>query len=102
MGERAPGVAMGAPLMRDREAEARGSRARRGHTMTAASSWSCRRWAATGLLLAVAIRPAVAQAGGDLHYAYDDLNRLIAVVNASGDVSTYAYDAVGNPRDPAR
>ena len=87
---------MRAPLMRDREAEARGSRARRGHTMTAASSWSCRRWAATGLLLAVAIRPAVAQPGGDLHYAYDDLNRLIAVVNASGDVSTYEYDAVGN------
>ena len=90
MGERAP-------LMRDRVAEARGSQARRGHTMTAASSWSCRRRAATGLLLlTVAIGHAVAQAGGDLHYAYDDLNRLIAVVNASGDVSTYEYDAVGN------
>ena len=65
--------------------------------MRAASSCSCRRRAAIGLLfLTVAIRPAVAQAGGDLHYAYDDLNRLIAVVNASGDVSTYEYDAVGN------
>ena len=65
--------------------------------MRAASSCSRRRRAAIGLLfLTVAIRPAVAQAGGDLHYAYDDLNRLIAVVNASGDVSTYEYDAVGN------
>src|SRR5439155_10266451 len=65
--------------------------------MRAASSCSRRRRAAIGLLfLTVAIGHAVAQAGGDLHYAYDDLNRLTAVVNASGDVSTYEYDAVGN------
>jgi YD repeat-containing protein len=31
-----------------------------------------------------------------IHYVYDDLNRLIAVVDQQGNVATYAYDAVGN------
>jgi YD repeat-containing protein len=31
-----------------------------------------------------------------IHYVYDDLNRLSAVVNQQGDVAVYSYDAVGN------
>ena len=35
-----------------------------------------------------------AQSGID--YLYDELNRLVAVVDPSGDTAVYAYDAVGN------
>lgn len=31
-----------------------------------------------------------------IHYLYDGLNRLIAVVDQQGNAATYAYDAVGN------
>jgi trimeric autotransporter adhesin len=31
-----------------------------------------------------------------VYYVYDELNRLIAVVDQQGDAATYTYDAVGN------
>jgi YD repeat-containing protein len=31
-----------------------------------------------------------------IHYVYDDLNRLAAVVDQQGNAATYTYDAVGN------
>jgi prepilin-type processing-associated H-X9-DG protein len=31
-----------------------------------------------------------------VHYVYDDLNRLVAVVDQQGNAATYTYDAVGN------
>ena len=34
--------------------------------------------------------------GNNITYKYDDLGRLIAVVNPAGDTATYTYDAVGN------
>lgn len=33
---------------------------------------------------------------GPINYAYDELGRLIAVSDATGDTAIYAYDAVGN------
>jgi YD repeat-containing protein len=32
----------------------------------------------------------------DIQYVYDELNRLVAVIDASGETATYTYDAVGN------
>jgi YD repeat-containing protein len=34
--------------------------------------------------------------GAAIHYVYDDLNRLVAVVDQAGSVATYTYDGVGN------
>jgi YD repeat-containing protein len=31
-----------------------------------------------------------------IHYVYDDLNRLVAVVDQEGNAATYTYDGVGN------
>ena len=31
-----------------------------------------------------------------IYYVYDDLNRLVAVVDQQGNAATYTYDAVGN------
>ena len=31
-----------------------------------------------------------------IHYVYDDLGRLVGVVDQNGDAATYTYDAVGN------
>lgn len=31
-----------------------------------------------------------------INYSYDDLGRLIGVVDKNGDAATYSYDAVGN------
>jgi YD repeat-containing protein len=33
---------------------------------------------------------------GAINYMYDELGRLVGVVDASGDAATYTYDAVGN------
>ena len=33
---------------------------------------------------------------GDIVYVYDELGRLIAVINPAGDTATYTYDSVGN------
>jgi len=45
--------------------------------------------------------PCVGQAQG-IGYVYDDLDRLIAVIDPSGDTATYSYDAVGNLLSIAR
>ena len=37
-----------------------------------------------------------AQAPSTIQYVYDELGRLVGVVDATGDTATYAYDAVGN------
>jgi YD repeat-containing protein len=47
----------------------------------------------TILLLA---QPAWPQTGGTVQYFYDDLGRLTKVIDPSGNVATYSYDAVGN------
>ena len=57
--------------------------------------------ALVGALLACACfleaRPASAQATQpSIFYVYDDLSRLIAVVDQQGNAATYTYDAVGN------
>jgi YD repeat-containing protein len=47
-------------------------------------------WPIVSLARAAAGQPAA------IHYVYDDLNRLVAVVDQQGNVATYTYDAVGN------
>ena len=37
-----------------------------------------------------------AQSSNDITYVYDDLGRLVAVVDPAGDTAVYTYDAVGN------
>ena len=46
-------------------------------------------WTALGVRIASAQPPAV-------FYVYDDLNRLVGVIDQNGNVATYTYDAVGN------
>jgi YD repeat-containing protein len=50
--------------------------------------------AAAGLLAGAALTPTRAHA--DVFYVYDDLNRLVAVIDSQGNAATYTYDAVGN------
>jgi len=51
--------------------------------------------------LIVAAGIAVAQTSAPIQYFYDDLGRLTRVVDQSGNVATYTYDAVGNIEDNA-
>jgi YD repeat-containing protein len=46
------------------------------------------------LLLVVALRAQAQQPV--IHYVYDDLGRLVGVVDQDGNAATYTYDAVGN------
>ena len=46
-------------------------------------------WNAIGVGIASAQQPAV-------FYVYDDLSRLVGVIDQDGNVATYTYDAVGN------
>ncbi len=50
--------------------------------------------AAAGLLAGAVLAPTPAHA--DVFYVYDDLNRLVAVIDAQGNAATYTYDPVGN------
>jgi YD repeat-containing protein len=45
-------------------------------------------------LLALGLSATPAQA--DVRYVYDEIGRLIAVIDTGGDTATYTYDAVGN------
>src|SRR3989337_2225307 len=45
-------------------------------------------------LLVVALRAQAEQPV--IHYVYDDLGRLVGVVDQDGNAATYTYDAVGN------
>src|SRR5262245_13499492 len=40
--------------------------------------------------------PFVAAQSGAIQYIYDDLNRLVGVVDQQGNAATYSYDATGN------
>ncbi len=50
---------------------------------------------AASVVLLLALAPTWAQDAA-VRYVYDDLGRLIAVVDQQGSVATYAYDLVGN------
>ncbi|HEY1525244.1 MAG TPA: Ig-like domain-containing protein [Candidatus Angelobacter sp.] len=52
--------------------------------------------AVAAMLLVVMTVVVRAQSGSGIQYFYDDLGRLIKVVDQSGNVATYTYDAVGN------
>ena len=54
--------------------------------------WLARSSLATLLILAAAVRGAVA----DVVYLYDDLGRLVRVIREDGAAASYYYDAVGN------
>ena len=45
-------------------------------------------------LVVLSVNAGRAQSG--IQYVYDDLSRLIAVIDPNGDTATYTYDAVGN------
>src|SRR5206468_7629724 len=47
-----------------------------------------------GALLLLTQRASAQQSG--IFYVYDDLNRLIGVIDQQGNAATYTYDAVGN------
>ncbi|MFQ5846381.1 MAG: RHS repeat domain-containing protein [Candidatus Methylomirabilales bacterium] len=46
-----------------------------------------------GLILLLGVQ---ATHGQEIRYVYDDLGRLIAVVDPQGGTAVYEYDAVGN------
>jgi YD repeat-containing protein len=48
------------------------------------------------VLIAATGGPSHAQGSAPVQYLYDDVGRLIKVVDPSGNVATYNYDAVGN------
>jgi len=48
------------------------------------------------VFLTFAIDSTFAQTSAEIRHLYDDLNRLIAVIDASGNAVAYDYDAVGN------
>ncbi len=59
-------------------------------------SGKCWRWFAGFLLFALAaVMPGRSVAAGII-YAYDELGRLVAVVDGSGAAAQYKYDAAGN------
>jgi YD repeat-containing protein len=45
--------------------------------------------------VSLATPPAIAQQA-IVNYVYDELGRLVAVIDQQGDVAKYSYDAVGN------
>lgn len=53
------------------------------------------RWAVVGLVIGLLL-PAAAGAQAGIHYVYDRLNRLVGVVDQSGNSATYQYDQTGN------
>ena len=44
----------------------------------------------------IPLRAASAQTSGDITYVYDELGRLVAVIDPASDAAIYTYDAVGN------
>ena len=55
---------------------------------------------ATALTLAVLTLTLHGQS--PVRYVYDELGRLVAVIDGNGDTAVYAYDAVGNLLSIAR
>ena len=54
------------------------------------------------LLILTLASPVFSQTSAPVQYFYDDVGRLIRVVDGSGNVATYAYDGVGNLLSIAR
>jgi len=48
------------------------------------------------LVVPVLLTLASLSAAGEVRYLYDDLNRLVGVIDATGASAQYTYDAVGN------
>ena len=48
------------------------------------------------IALCAVLVPSRLLAQASVYYVYDDLNRLVAVVDQQGNAATYTYDAVGN------
>src|SRR2546427_853736 len=48
------------------------------------------------LLASAVFLSLVTAARAEIFYVYDDLSRLVAVVDEQGNAATYTYDAVGN------
>ncbi len=61
--------------------------------VTISSVASCLRVLASVLILSLGIGEAAAQ---EIRYLYDDLGRLIGVVDQQGNAARYVYDAAGN------
>ena len=55
-----------------------------------------RRSPALFVLLTVIVVAASLAAQGTIRYIYDELGRLVGVIDANGDAAAYHYDAVGN------
>src|SRR5215470_6159005 len=54
------------------------------------------------LMLIVVFSMSRLKAQSTIQYVYDELGRLIAVIDSNGDTATYTYDAVGNVLSIAR
>ena len=52
----------------------------------------------TQILFLLLLFPALtsSQSGNDIVYVYDELGRLVAVIDVAGEAAVYSYDAVGN------
>ncbi len=68
---------------------------RRLRTLRAHGGDWCRR-GLSRILVATLITSLAGTATADIVYLYDDLNRLVRVIDANNQAATYAYDAVGN------
>jgi YD repeat-containing protein len=55
-----------------------------------------RRRVAAGFVLALGLSAAATRVWADVGWVYDELGRLVGVVDASGATATYQYDAAGN------
>jgi YD repeat-containing protein len=52
--------------------------------------------AARAIALSLCLSATTPLSGADISYVYDDLGRLLAVIDPASDTAIYAYDAVGN------
>lgn len=59
-------------------------------------------FALAALVSLIFVLDANAQSANPVTYVYDELGRLVGVVNPSGETVTYTYDAVGNLLSTAR
>lgn len=58
------------------------------------------RLAGPAALLTVLLLTTSLGAQGSIRYIYDELGRLVGVIDANGDSATYHFDAVGNAASP--
>jgi YD repeat-containing protein len=58
--------------------------------------WPIRWFLLLGLLFLLQPAPHVQAQQPVIHYVYDDLGRLVGLVDPEGNAATYTYDAVGN------